>query len=146
LQLTSSAGWLIVDDSYNANPASLQAAIEAVTPLAEQRWLVLGDMLELGPNAAELHAEAGRQAQQAGFQRLYATGSLAAVAAAAFGAGGSSFETRPALLAALTEAMRQLQPASDNVPLLLVKGSRASAMDRVADHLIGVKEDACCSG
>lgn len=144
LQLKPTAGWLIVDDSYNANPASLQAAIEAVTPLAAERWLVLGDMLELGPGALEMHAEAGRQAQRAGFQRLYAIGSLAAAAATAFGAGGSSHTEREALLVELDAAMRQAQPAAR--PLLLVKGSRSSAMDRVVDRLVGMGEDACCSG
>jgi UDP-N-acetylmuramoyl-tripeptide--D-alanyl-D-alanine ligase len=88
---------------------------------------------------------AGRQARKAGFQRLYATGSLAAEAVAAFGSGARSFETLAALLTALTEAMRQWPQPSDK-PLLLVKGSRSSAMDRVVDHLVGAREDACCSG
>jgi UDP-N-acetylmuramoyl-tripeptide--D-alanyl-D-alanine ligase len=146
LQLKHKGDLLIVDDSYNANPASLQAALEAVTALAGERWLALGDMLELGVDAAELHAQAGRQARQAGFCRLFAVGPLAASAAAAFGVGGSSHANQAELFDALCAKLRLPVTGTGGARLLLVKGSRSSAMDRVVDALMGAEEGACCCG
>ncbi|MEZ5444087.1 MAG: Mur ligase family protein, partial [Lysobacterales bacterium] len=140
LQLRQTERALLVDDSYNANPASLAAALKAVTPLASRRWLVLGDMLELGPGAEALHAQSGQLARAAGFERIYAIGPLSSVAARAFGEGGRGFATRDGLLTALREDL-----AEGPAPLLLVKGSRSSSMDQVVDALLG-EEDACCSG
>jgi UDP-N-acetylmuramoyl-tripeptide--D-alanyl-D-alanine ligase len=108
--------------------------------------LVLGDMLELGVDAVELHAEAGRLARQLGFSRLFAVGPLAAAAAGAFGAGGSSFDNRAELLDALTTRLPRPTDDASESRLLLVKGSRSSAMDRIVDALTGVREGACCSG
>ncbi len=79
---------MLVDDSYNANPGSLAAAIDALAAAPEEGWLVLGDMRELGPDAEALHAQAGIRARAAGLKRLYALGPLSAAAAAAFGEGG----------------------------------------------------------
>lgn len=140
LELRHCGAATVVDDSYNANPGSLLAALEAVAPLAQPRWLVLGDMLELGPEAEALHAECGRQARAAGFERMDVCGPLSAAAARAFGAGGHVHADQPSLISALRAAL-----AAGAAPLLLVKGSRGAAMDRVVDALLG-EEDACCSG
>lgn len=122
-------GAIVVDDSYNANPGSTAAAIQTLASAPEQeRWLVLGDMRELGPDAVALHAEAGRQARIAGLQRLYALGELSAEAAAAFGDGARVFASHDALAAALAAELH----AGVRV---LVKGSRGSAMDRVVRAL-----------
>ncbi len=122
-------GAVVVDDSYNANPGSTAAAIQTLASAPEQeRWLVLGDMRELGPDAVALHAEAGRQARIAGLQRLYALGELSAEAAAAFGDGARVFASHDALAAALAAELH----AGVRV---LVKGSRGSAMDRVVRAL-----------
>ncbi|MFT4196387.1 MAG: UDP-N-acetylmuramoyl-tripeptide--D-alanyl-D-alanine ligase [Pseudoxanthomonas sp.] len=95
-------GAALVDDSYNANPGSLAAAIDTLGAGKGEAWLVLGDMRELGADAPALHAAAGRHARQAGIARLYALGELAAQAAAAFGEGGRVFGTH----AELAEALR----------------------------------------
>ena len=122
-------GAVLVDDSYNANPGSTAAAIQTLATSPEQeRWLVLGDMRELGPDAAALHAEAGRQAKAAGLQRLYVLGALSAEAANTFGDGAKVFASHEALIAALAGELH----AGVRV---LVKGSRGSAMDRVVRAL-----------
>lgn len=120
-------GALLIDDTYNANPAALQAAIEYATSLPGETWLVLGDMGELGPAAGELHAAAGEFARRQGVARLYAVGAEAAAAAAAFGPG-RHFASLDALIAALEPEL----PAGVN---LLVKGSRFMRLESVVERL-----------
>ncbi|HET8818527.1 MAG TPA: UDP-N-acetylmuramoyl-tripeptide--D-alanyl-D-alanine ligase [Xanthomonadaceae bacterium] len=131
-------GATLVDDSYNANPGSLQAAIETLASSGAEAWLVLGDMRELGQDATALHAEAGRQARAAGIARLYALGSLAGEAARTFGDGGRVFERHEALVDALAgDIAAEAPPAQANRGLtVLVKGSRGSAMDRIVAGLL----------
>jgi UDP-N-acetylmuramoyl-tripeptide--D-alanyl-D-alanine ligase len=127
-------GVVLVDDSYNANPGSLNAAIDTLaaaslsTPGGES-WLVLGDMRELGEDEVALHAEAGRRAKSAGIARLYAIGPLSAAAVQAFGAGAEHFESHAALADALRAALKP-------DVRVLVKGSRGSAMDRIVSALL----------
>ncbi len=125
-------GWLI-DDSYNANPSSVRAAIEVLATLPGRRWLVLGDMAELGAFALEEHIRLGEYARSAGLERLYATGPLSARAAEAFGAGAQSFADVPALIAALRTAVA----AGGADVRLLVKGSRFNRLERVIEALAG---------
>ena len=86
-------GAVLVDDSYNANPGSLKAGLDAFQAFAGARWLVLGDMMELGSAADELHREIGAYARQSGVERLLAVGPRAKRAADEFGPGGAWFET-----------------------------------------------------
>lgn len=123
------AGATLVDDSYNANPGSVAAAIDTLAAQPGEAWLVLGDMRELGPDGAALHAEAGARARSAGIARLYALGQLSAAAADAFGAGARHFDSHEALAGALS---RDLAPGVR----VLVKGSRGSAMDRIVAALL----------
>ncbi|AUZ55885.1 UDP-N-acetylmuramoylalanyl-D-glutamyl-2, 6-diaminopimelate--D-alanyl-D-alanine ligase [Stenotrophomonas acidaminiphila] len=127
-------GAVLVDDSYNANPGSLAAAIAALAAGKEEAWLVLGDMRELGPDAEALHAQAGRRAREAGLKRLYALGPLSAAAAAAFGEGGRHFDSHAALAAALETDLHAGVRC-------LVKGSRGSAMDKIVTALLKRGED-----
>ncbi len=127
-------GAVLVDDSYNANPGSLAAAIDALAAGKEEGWLVLGDMRELGPDAQALHAQAGVRAREAGLTRLYALGPLSAAAAAAFGEGGRHFDSHAALAAALAADLHAGVRC-------LVKGSRGSAMDKIVTALLGRGED-----
>jgi UDP-N-acetylmuramoyl-tripeptide--D-alanyl-D-alanine ligase len=122
-------GALLIDDSYNANPGSLDAAIDALVAEGGESWLVLGDMRELGDDARALHAAAGRRARAAGIARLYALGELSAATVEAFGAGARHFDSHEALSDALRADLR-------GDVRILVKGSRGSAMDRVAAALL----------
>ena len=123
------SGAVLIDDSYNANPGSLNAAIDTLASSGDDAWLVLGDMRELGADAEVLHAEAGRRAKSAGIARLYALGPLSRHAVDAFGADGHHFESHAALAQALEGQLR------DGVRVL-VKGSRGSAMDKIVSALL----------
>ena len=122
-------GATLIDDSYNANPGSLAAAIDTLASNGGDAWLVLGDMRELGADEAALHAEAGTHARAVGITRLYALGELSAHAAQAFGEGARTFATHDELAAALGAELH----AGTTV---LVKGSRGSAMDRIVTALL----------
>ncbi|HVR81320.1 MAG TPA: UDP-N-acetylmuramoyl-tripeptide--D-alanyl-D-alanine ligase [Luteimonas sp.] len=122
-------GVVLIDDSYNANPGSLNAAIDTLTTGGGENWLVLGDMRELGADAEVLHAEAGRRARAAGIARLFALGPLSAATATAFGAGAEHFDSHVALADALRAALKP-------DVRVLIKGSRGSAMDRIVTALL----------
>jgi len=125
-------GAVLVDDSYNANPGSVAAAIDLLAAAGYEGWLVLGDMKELGEGAGAMHAEIGDRARRAGLRRLWTVGPLAAEAARAFGDGAAHFDDQAALLAALGPALRAA-PAGTRC---VVKGSRSSEMDKVVAALI----------
>ncbi|MGB0712648.1 MAG: UDP-N-acetylmuramoyl-tripeptide--D-alanyl-D-alanine ligase [Gammaproteobacteria bacterium] len=122
----------ILDDTYNANPASLAAGVAVLVARPGAAWLVLGDMGELGAMGAELHERAGDDAREAGVRRLFALGPVAAGAARAFGPGGTSFDSFEALMQGLRRALEEEGDASVSV---LVKGSRTMRMERVVNEL-----------
>jgi UDP-N-acetylmuramoyl-tripeptide--D-alanyl-D-alanine ligase len=123
-------GARLLDDTYNANPTSLRAGLELLMAVKARRWLVLGDMGELGRGSEQLHFAAGEDARALGIERLYAVGALAREAARGFGAGAVHFEDIGALIA---EVRERLTPEV----ALLVKGSRSSRMERVVAGLTG---------
>ncbi len=127
--LTGCNGCRLIDDSYNANPDSVEAAIEVLRSAPGQRYLVLGDLAELGEDARDLHGEIGRQARQAGLEHLYGLGSLSQAAVVGFGEGAKGFSTIDELL----NELRQLPQPGDAV---LVKGSRSAGMERVVQGLL----------
>jgi UDP-N-acetylmuramoyl-tripeptide--D-alanyl-D-alanine ligase len=124
----------LVDDTYNANPDSVRAAIDVLAELPGPRLLVLGDMGEVGQQGPMFHAEAGRYAQAKGIEHLMALGELTRSAVAEF-AGARHFETVDALNAAVLAEL----PALGSV---LVKGSRFMRMERVVEFVFG--EAPCC--
>ncbi len=125
-------GGAVIHDAYNANPASLAAALAAVGAGPGRKWLVLGDMRELGPAADAWHARSGSEARVAGFERLYALGEHSRAAVAAFGTGAAHFEDVDALVADLNRDLHQ-----DGEPaVVLVKGSRGMRMERVVTALM----------
>jgi UDP-N-acetylmuramoyl-tripeptide--D-alanyl-D-alanine ligase len=128
---TSGGAWLI-DDSYNANPSSVRAGIEVLASLEGRRWLVLGDMAELGDYAQSSHREIGEYARKRGIERLYATGPLAALAVESFGPGAQWFADTPALAQALQSASADVR--------MLIKGSRVNRLERVVEALVGNKK------
>jgi UDP-N-acetylmuramoyl-tripeptide--D-alanyl-D-alanine ligase len=126
-------GATLVDDSYNANPGSVAAAIATLAQGDGEGWLVLGDMAELGPDAEALHAQIGAQARAAGLARLWTVGRLSGAASRAFGANGAHFAGQAELVDALRHGLRM---HSDRARVrVLVKGSRSSAMDKVVAAL-----------
>ncbi|MBK1716474.1 UDP-N-acetylmuramoyl-tripeptide--D-alanyl-D-alanine ligase [Thiocystis violacea] len=118
----------LIDDTYNANPDSIAAAIEVLAGLAGRRWLVLGDLGELGPEAPRLHEEIGARARATGLDRLATVGTLSAGASRAFGAGAAHFPDQASLVASLLAELG----ARDRV---LVKGSRLARMEVVVEAL-----------
>jgi len=124
----ASGAWLI-DDTYNANPASFAAAVATLAACSGRRILVAGDMRELGPGAQSLHAQVGELAKASGIDALYAVGELSEATARAFGRQARHFADQ----ATLIEALRDELVAGNT---LLIKGSRGSAMDRVVDALL----------
>ena len=128
------SGAVLIDDSYNANPGSVDAAIHTLASACAateggEAWLVLGEMRELGADEVALHAQAGARAKSAGIARLYTLGTLSAAAAQAFGNGARHAASH----AELIEALRAQVHAGVRV---LVKGSRGSAMDQVVKALL----------
>jgi len=117
-------GATLIDDTYNANPDSVRAAIAVLAQAPGKKLLVLGDMGELGPSAPGLHAQIGAFARESGIDRLFTLGELSAHAAPAFGAGARHFTRIEDLLAEIENAL-----APDAT--LLVKGSRFMQMERV---------------
>ncbi|QOJ30797.1 MAG: UDP-N-acetylmuramoyl-tripeptide--D-alanyl-D-alanine ligase [Gammaproteobacteria bacterium] len=118
----------LYDDSYNANPGSVRAAIAFLGSQAGERWLVLGDMAELGPDSLKMHREMGECARLAGISRLYCAGVNSAAAAEAFGSNARHYVEVPALAAALAA---EVHPGIT----VLVKGSRSMGMERVVQAL-----------
>ena len=124
----ATGGARLLDDSYNANPASLEAGVGVLVAMPEEPWLALGDMAELGEQAAELHFEAGRMARDHGVRRLYGFGPLSAHAVRGFGQGARHFAELEDLVAALEQDLTR-------GVALLVKGSRSMGMEIVVERL-----------
>lgn len=119
----------LVDDTYNANPDSVRAAIQVLAALPAPRLLILGDMGEVGDQGPQFHAEVGAQASAAGLEQVWCAGALMAHAAQAC-PGARHFETT----ASLIQALPDLQPFAS----VLVKGSRFMKMEQVVAALQGV--------
>ncbi len=119
-------GALLIDDTYNANPDSMRAAIDVLAGLPGRRILVMGDMGETGEAAGQLHDEIGGYAKSRGIDRLFALGELSVAAAHNFGGGAMHCRTLEELSAALKA---ELGPDV----AVLVKGSRFMRMERVVE-------------
>jgi UDP-N-acetylmuramyl pentapeptide synthase len=111
----------------------VRAGIEVLAGLDGRKWLVLGDMAELGDFAQSSHTEIGVFAREHGIEQLFATGALAALAVESFGAGGQWF----AEANALAEALRAAPPGVR----ILIKGSRVNRLERVVDALVSAPND-----
>ena len=122
------SGDVVIDDSYNANPESAQAALSVLGASHGQRIFVLGDMGELGDAAPSIHAELGEFARRAGADRLLALGSMSSEAVRAFGEGAAHYGDVEQLITALRSML-------DGSTTVLVKGSRFMRMERVVKAL-----------
>jgi UDP-N-acetylmuramoyl-tripeptide--D-alanyl-D-alanine ligase len=127
-------GVRVIDDTYNANPDSIAAAVSVLVGLPGRRWLVLGDLGELGGESRALHREVGARAREAGVSRLTTVGAQSAEASAAFGEGARHFDDQERLAAYLRESL-----GADDVAL--VKGSRAARMEGIVRTLCGRGDD-----
>lgn len=127
-------GTRVIDDTYNANPASLSAALEVLKTSLGERILVLGDMAELGEAGPEIHHRVGELAKRVGVARVFAMGKLSKQTVKAFGKGARHFKKPQVLIEALLGC---LHPEAT----VLVKGSRAMNMDVIVDGIITKKND-----
>jgi UDP-N-acetylmuramoyl-tripeptide--D-alanyl-D-alanine ligase len=127
LKVGANGSW-IIDDSYNANPSSVRAGLEVLRGLEGERWLVLGDMAELGPSSHDSHAHMGTYARDCGVTRLFAHGPLSSRAVETFGAGGEWFADTDSL-------SRRLQAVIAAGVTVLIKGSRINRLERVVQAL-----------
>ncbi|HYD95409.1 MAG TPA: UDP-N-acetylmuramoyl-tripeptide--D-alanyl-D-alanine ligase [Noviherbaspirillum sp.] len=130
---TAESGALVIDDTYNANPDSVRAAIDVLSHAAAPRVLVLGDMGEVGEEGPQFHVEIGNYARDKGIERLLTLGRLARHASEAFGQGAQHFED----IAAINQAAEELVTAGTTA---LVKGSRFMKMERVVQHLVNLQD------
>jgi UDP-N-acetylmuramoyl-tripeptide--D-alanyl-D-alanine ligase len=119
----------ILDDSYNANPDSLEAGIKVLCGLQGTPWLALGDMAELGDEAAELHREAARSARRHGVEKWFGIGEMSCMASTEFGTEGYCHED----IDSMAQSIRAKIHQGVN---LLVKGSRSAGMERLVQQLI----------
>ncbi|MEZ5435799.1 MAG: UDP-N-acetylmuramoyl-tripeptide--D-alanyl-D-alanine ligase [Pseudomonadales bacterium] len=126
----------VIDDSYNANPTSVRAAIDVLQLCAGEKILVLGDMAELGADARALHAGIGAYAKEVGVKTLLVTGELSRATAEAFGTGAKHFSSWELLA-------QQCVALANEQSVFLIKGSRSAGMDRVADQLAATEELVC---
>jgi len=126
----------VIDDTYNANPDSMSAAIKTLAEAAGGglKILVAGDMLELGESAPEFHEKIGREAAQAGVSRLYLTGSFAA--RTAFGARNAGMSGNDIFVGTGDDILRELVEIAGPGDAVLVKGSRAMGMEKIVRGLI----------
>ena len=129
----SPAGVTVIDDTYNANPASLQAGLDVLNDSeGDKKILVLADMGELGNLAMSLHQQMGEQAHRSGVDQLFTFGEMAQHAAQAFGPVASHFTTQEALIAELKTVLK----SSEERFTVMVKGSRSMKMEYVVAALL----------
>jgi UDP-N-acetylmuramoyl-tripeptide--D-alanyl-D-alanine ligase len=128
--LHTDAGWTVIDDTYNANPASLYSALQVLAGMQGTPWLVLGDMKELGDGSRKMHREVGEAAKAMGVRRLFTTGEMSAYTAEAFGEGAQHFASRDELAKELCNC---LYPDVN----CLVKGSRSMGMEAIVAAITG---------
>lgn len=127
--LLGKKGNIVIDDTYNANPASLKAALQAIEQCQKPIWLALGAFGELGSDSANIHAEMGVMIKTIAVERLFATGDLARNTVDTFGANGQFFDSQADLIEAL-------QKAITGEEIILIKGSRSQKMENVAAALV----------
>lgn len=123
----------VIDDTYNANPFSLQAAVNTLATFSGEKVLVLGDMKELGPDAKQIHFAAGEKIRAAGIDYLFTFGDMTAATTEAFGKNAQHFTDRDKLISALQSHLK-------TGATILIKGSRSMRMEKVVAGIIPEKE------
>jgi UDP-N-acetylmuramoyl-tripeptide--D-alanyl-D-alanine ligase len=133
------SGALVIDDTYNANPESMQAAIAVLATASGSKIFVMGDMGELGDSAEAMHAAIGAFAKQSGVNAMFALGELSAAAVRGFGQGARHFASVEELVGALSGRL-------ERGITVLVKGSRFMRMERVVDAIGAVNGESAIKG
>ena len=128
VQLKGIGGSRILDDTYNANPASLYAALDVQKQITGEHWLVVGDMNELGKESVQMHKQAGEMAKEFGITRLFGVGELAKHAVEVFGSGAKHY-------ANCSDVVEVLQKDLYEDVCVLVKGSRAMHLEKIIDGI-----------
>lgn len=130
-------GGLVIDDTYNANPDSMKAAIDVLKAVQQVEGktaiFVMGDMAELGNASEAMHAEVGNYAKQCGVNQLFTIGPLSIAASNAFGQGAAHFDTKQALI-------QQLEKQANKRCCILIKGSRSMKMETLVAELVSDKQ------
>jgi UDP-N-acetylmuramoyl-tripeptide--D-alanyl-D-alanine ligase len=119
----------VIDDSYNANPGSVEAGVKVLCALKGEPWLALGDMGELGSNAELLHKQVAEIAKKQGVKKLFGVGPMSCVASAIFGDNGYCFEK-------VEYSATLIQSLIHQDVNLLIKGSRSAGMDQLVKALM----------
>jgi UDP-N-acetylmuramoyl-tripeptide--D-alanyl-D-alanine ligase len=122
----------IIDDTYNANPVSVKAALSVLAEYAPNTIFVMGDMLELGNDAAQSHQEIGQIAKELGIDHMLGIGAFTRQAIEAFGKTGTHYADKAMLIQALNQL---IDSASERPITVLVKGSRGMRMEEVVHAL-----------
>ena len=130
---------ILIDDTYNANPDSVKAAVDVLASMNQSAWLVLGDMGEVGEQGPEFHREVGEYAAQKGIEKLFVLGDLSKHAVLAYSAihperSSSHYEDMDGLCADLQKSLSNAK--SNSGPVVLVKGSRFMKMERIVKSLV----------
>ena len=133
------SGALVIDDTYNANPESMKAAISVLAAYPGHTFFVMGDMGELGANAEAMHESIGEFAKRAGVHALFALGEMSAAAVRRFGEGARHFSSVDELVGALSGGL-------EHGSTVLVKGSRFMRMERVVEALGAVNGESAMKG
>ena len=120
---------ILVNDCYNANPSSFEAALQAIQHLGNEVWCVLGDFGELGENSESLHKLLAKQARQSGIKRLFAVGHLSRLTVDAFGQGATFYDSQAAMTNNLKEQLHE-------GIVLLIKGSRAQKLENIIGDIV----------
>ena len=132
-------GNTVIDDSYNANPGAMKAAIDVLAAYTGRRLLILGAMGELGPDSEALHREVARHARLRGIEGLWAVGPWAQAMAAEF--GGHAVENAARVFDSNEALLKEIRH-TDTADAILVKGSRSTRMEVVVAALCGSAADA----
>ena len=130
---------MCIDDTYNANPESMQAAIAVLAAYPGRTFFVMGDMGELGANAEAMHASIGEFAKRSGVHAMFALGQLSPAAVRSFGEGAKHF-------ASVDELVNALSARLEHGSTVLVKGSRFMRMERVVEALGAVNGESAMKG
>ena len=133
------SGALVIDDTYNANPESMQAALAVLAAYPGRTFFVMGDMGELGANAQAMHASIGEFAKRSGVHAMFALGEMSAAAVRGFGGGARHFSSVDELVGALSGRL-------EHGSTVLVKGSRFMRMERIVEALGAVNGEAAMKG